>query len=766
MRQGSVVRTPSRARKSLVFVLVCGAALLALPSAASAAIRLVDDDTGVDAGDCTATPCLTFTYAYNQAAATGDTISFDDGVYDYADNGGAPFPNIAKGVEIAGAGTSTTIFDGGDAHSLPTNGTINVTSPDDVILRDFTIRNPGTSVAGPHGTDQHRAINVKTTVSAAVAPTYTVTRVRFEGEANFAGNDYGFTVVGSTSDLVIDDNEFVGQDANPVLLERNQGSVVFNDNTITRFAGAGGAAIFDANYSPALPGVAGGISEAHVFTANVIDATGGATSSGISVNAGWTAGTPPLGGYERVDISGNTITGVGSATAGIAVSNDTTDPDGSDAEIQNANVLGNTLTGAGGSSPGLRFRGLVTDIDVDGNQITGFDRGIEFTDALTAAIHAPGPSDVHFNRLVDNTTWQINAAAGGPVNAENNWWGCNEGPNVNIADCGTVAGAGVVTYDPWLVLRISAAPTSVEVGGNNSTVTANLNFNSDGANAGTVHPNGFPVAWATDLGTIAPPSSPLAAGIATSTLTSGPIAGTANPAATVDNETVSTPVEFTDNGIPQTQIDSGPTNGVTIANNTANFTFSSPNDPAATFECRIDSADPADFAPCVTPFTTPALADGPHVFEVRAVDVNNNVDPSPSRVTFVVDTTPDTGGVLGAASDKLEGACDNEIRGNGAANRIKGTKGGDRILGFGAGDTLRGLGGYDCLKGSTGDDNLDGGVAGDILQGGAGDDTARSRDGKRDKINCGAGDDTALVDQRDIVKNCETILVRRQLKVG
>jgi hypothetical protein len=755
MRQGLVGRTPSRARKSLMFTLVLGAALLALPSAASAATQLVSPG-GTDSADCTVTACEHIQAAVN-AAAPNDTVSIAAGTY-------ASEPNnqvrVTKALTIAGAGIGNTILSGNDAHSLPNHGTLSIDAPGAVSVSGITIRNPG-ALGAAHGTDDHRAIYTRSLADIATAPSYSFDGVRVEGEGT-GGRDYGFAVVGSTADVVIVNSEFTGQDFNAILLERNQGTVNVSDNTITRTAGTTlSSAIFDMNYSPGLAGNPSGVAQGRNYERNTIDAGG---ASGIAVNARPTFGTAPLGGYEYVDIVDNAVSNVGAATLAISLSNDTTDTDGSDARIQDADVNGNTLTGSGGTSTGIRFRGLITGLEATGNQITGFGRGVRIATSA-AAPHGPAAATVRFNRLVDNVTTQLDDTAGASIDARDNWWGCNEGPNANVADCGSVTG-GDIDFDPWLVLGISAAPSSIEVGGQNSTVSANLNFNSDEVSVGTVHPNGFPVAWQTDLGTIAPSSSPLAVGIATSTLTSGPIAGTANPAGTVDNETVSVPVEFTDNGIPETQIDSGPTNGVTIANNTANFEFSSPNDPAATFECRIDSADPADFAPCVSPFTTPALADGPHVFEVRAVDVNNNVDPSPSRVTFVVDTTPDQGGVAGAVSDKLEGACDNEIRGDGTANKIKGTKGGDRILGFGAGDTLRGLGGYDCLKGSTGDDNLDGGVAGDILQGGAGDDTARSRDGKRDKINCGAGDDTALVDQRDIVKNCETIRVRKQLKVG
>lgn len=41
-----------------------------------------------------------------------------------------------------------------------------------------------------------------------------------------------------------------------------------------------------------------------------------------------------------------------------------------------------------------------------------------------------------------------------------------------------------------------------------------------------------------------------------------------------------------------------------------------------------------------TTITAPALADGEHVFEVRAVDEAGNVDPTPARAAFTIDTQP------------------------------------------------------------------------------------------------------------------------------
>jgi hypothetical protein len=69
---------------------------------------------------------------------------------------------------------------------------------------------------------------------------------------------------------------------------------------------------------------------------------------------------------------------------------------------------------------------------------------------------------------------------------------------------------------------------------------------------------------------------------------------------------------------------------------TPTFTFAS-SEPGATFQCRIDGAP---FAACVSPFTTPALGDGTHTFEVRAVDVAGNADPTPAAQTFSVGAPP------------------------------------------------------------------------------------------------------------------------------
>ncbi len=89
-----------------------------------------------------------------------------------------------------------------------------------------------------------------------------------------------------------------------------------------------------------------------------------------------------------------------------------------------------------------------------------------------------------------------------------------------------------------------------------------------------------------------------------------------------------------DAAAPETTISSGPANGSVISSTTPQFAFGS-SEGGSTFQCRVDSAA---FAPCSSPHTTSALAAGEHTFDVRAIDATGNIDPTPARRTFVVDS--------------------------------------------------------------------------------------------------------------------------------
>jgi subtilisin-like proprotein convertase family protein len=97
---------------------------------------------------------------------------------------------------------------------------------------------------------------------------------------------------------------------------------------------------------------------------------------------------------------------------------------------------------------------------------------------------------------------------------------------------------------------------------------------------------------------------------------------------------------------PQTTIDSGPSEGSTVASTSATFGFGS-NPGGASFECRLDGEA---FAPCSSGMSYSGLADGTHTFKVRARNMAG-ADPTPATRVWTVDTTPpDTKITSGPAS--------------------------------------------------------------------------------------------------------------------
>ncbi len=97
------------------------------------------------------------------------------------------------------------------------------------------------------------------------------------------------------------------------------------------------------------------------------------------------------------------------------------------------------------------------------------------------------------------------------------------------------------------------------------------------------------------------------------------------------DETGATAPTTPDTVAPDTQIVAGPSG--TTTSNSASFSFSS--EPAATFDCRLDTGA---WAGCATPRSYSALADGKHTFQVRAEDSAGNIDTTPASRSWTVDT--------------------------------------------------------------------------------------------------------------------------------
>jgi hypothetical protein len=178
------------------------------------------------------------------------------------------------------------------------------------------------------------------------------------------------------------------------------------------------------------------------------------------------------------------------------------------------------------------------DLTLNQNTVMGFDYGIVLLQYV-----AEDASDavftnlvVNFNRIVDNTVGLYSDVAYMSVNAENNWWGCNEGPGAS--DCDPTAGTGAVDADPWIVLSLTADPEELEPG-MSSNMEANLVMNSAGVStaADGYIPQGLLVTFTAPDGGTLDPASGLTVDSAVATVFTPPeVHGDYDVCAAVDNE--------------------------------------------------------------------------------------------------------------------------------------------------------------------------------------------------------------------------------------
>jgi Ca2+-binding RTX toxin-like protein len=96
----------------------------------------------------------------------------------------------------------------------------------------------------------------------------------------------------------------------------------------------------------------------------------------------------------------------------------------------------------------------------------------------------------------------------------------------------------------------------------------------------------------------------------------------------------------------------------------------------------------------------------------------------------------------------MSGGPGNDVQHGGAGNdRIYANRGADETFGDDGDDNLWALARVDVTPGPGGAVDQ----AGDTLDGGNGNDTLHTRDGELDRITCGPGNDTALLDTVDVI---------------
>ena len=142
-------------------------------------------------------------------------------------------------------------------------------------------------------------------------------------------------------------------------------------------------------------------------------------------------------------------------------------------------------------------------------------------------------SSLHFCRIYHDGSYWVIFNQGSGIDATNNWWGTDNDPSELVS--------GQVYTSPWLVLKITATPSSF-TGSQTSKLRVNLTTNSAGidtTSGGIFVPDGIPVAFALTSGTgsLSPLAGNTSSGTNTTTFTpSG--TGTSTIAGTIDGQTV------------------------------------------------------------------------------------------------------------------------------------------------------------------------------------------------------------------------------------
>ncbi|MCZ3371214.1 MULTISPECIES: Ig-like domain-containing protein [Methanobacterium] len=291
------------------------------------------------------------------------------------------------------------------------------------------------------------------------------------------------------------------------------------------------------------------------FTGNLADFGGAISNIGkLSVSGSTFTGNRAVSTISSYTFDGGAISNNGNLSVTYsAFTGNVGDLGGAISNWGNLTVLGSTLTSNNATSDG-------------------------------GAVYNEGKLTVHFCRIIGNhlKVPQYVSSTGyvlddvdnykGSADVKYNWWGSNAGPS-----SGRVYNA---TTGPWLVLTLSASPTTIKARGT-STITADFLHDSNGGyhSYSSGHaPDGMAVSFTTKFGTIGSKASTVN-GVAKSTLKAGSTGGIVNVAAKTDSQTVQIPLKVTS---------TYPKNGALGCSRTANIYIKfSQNIKASTYWSKI-----------------------------------------------------------------------------------------------------------------------------------------------------------------------------------
>lgn len=489
-------------RRSLVAVAALTVVGLLATSAATAAAATTRNvtATGADTGNCSVTACATIGYAVGQSVA-GDTIVVGPGTF-------AGGTTIDKSLTLEGAKAGVDARTRGVSN---TNGEtvwqsdIHITA-NDVTIDGFTISPPFDENSFTYATTYGLKLDGTTPRSNLTIVNNVLAHNRM---ALHASEPSALSNVTISRNVIARNN--VNTDETGLWMSGNtETNVVISDNKFANNAGAdGGETAINL----------GGADDANKDT-NVQITGNTSTNDGSFV---------VLLNADGVTISGNTSSEQDGTTVFIAKgTSNTTIADNSFDQGEFSGIgFSNAFGGPAQTSGVSILRNSITQMGTRAISVGA--------DAYTGSLEA------HGNRFFGNAAAVRNVDTDTTLNATNNWWGCNGGPGQPGCDIVAPDSTGALSSTPWLVLGLTALPASITAGGGASQLVADLTHNSAAGTPGVGFPNGTDVGFATTLGSIMSPGA-TSNGTAGSTLTAGSQTGTANVSATLDNQSVSTPV--------------------------------------------------------------------------------------------------------------------------------------------------------------------------------------------------------------------------------
>lgn len=317
---------------------------------------------------------------------------------------------------------------------------------------------------------------------------------------------------------------------------------------------------------------------------------------------------------ERVNVYGSQFTG------------NTTAIDGGRGQVKNSTFTGN----------GTALKAFYEGMTASKNTITGNGTGILLPFGTSIA------SPITYNNIHSNTVHNVRAQGTANQDLSYNWWGTTNAATIDagIYDAYDQGGLGIVGYLPLLTQAVTQDTTPPD-----TLITAAPASLTNSQSATFVF---------TATETPATFECSLDAAAFTACTSPRTYAGLADGGHTfrvraTDNDANldPSPASHTwtiDTVPPDTSITAGPSGPANPPSGAFSFTAS---EPGSGFECALDDAS---FAPCTSPRALTDLADGGHVFRVRAVDAAGNTDPSPATRFWSVDGTPPEVSILSPAA--------------------------------------------------------------------------------------------------------------------